>query len=401
MIKNECKFFSNKSLFHRQLKYFTTMMDLLWILLGIIALELTLSFIIFPIKKGKSFYYFRWNNPLYKFHPVIGYVHNPEISYSNPSSPPKMAPRKIFNIDIQTDKNGFLTTYFDIDSLKDPSKLIFCIGSSITAGLEAHHNKTYPAILDSLTQQHGYRCINAGVGGYRSIHEFIYFKHSLLKYNPSIILVYSGFNDFESYGYQVSKPYNPFKHFLSHVLPRNRLEALLSFSSLFTLMRTKYTAVRQRISKKGPYADFDLNSKRAIEEDHSWLEEWKANMKKMIDLCQKENIKFYLVSQISPTYLDATPEAKKYADSDIEINGRFDIFAKINQLLREESIKLCQEEKVAFLDISSDFESLCNPYQGGNYHQQRFSWFTDRGHFTEEGYTLIANFIYNRIKEAL
>ena len=358
-----------------------------------------MSFIVFPLKFGKNFYSLT-RNSVYIFHPKIGYVLKNHLLYSNPTSPPDNAPRKVHFVDVCTNNSGFITKIKSEDFSKF-KKLIFCVGGSTTAGFESHHNKTSPFLLDNLIRPFGYRCINAGVGGYRSIHELLLLKHRILKYNPYAIILLSGFNDYESYSYRVSKPYNPFKHYSSNELPKSYFEKIATYSSLFFIMKKKIIDRYKINSELVANKNIIKNYEDAILNKNEWLDEWIANVTNIFKLCQTNGIKVYLISQIIPMYSNATPEAKEYADQDLDMNGRFDAFVKFHKILREESIKLCLKNKVTFLDIATDFEKLNSEFSGSNYYKNRFSWFVDRTHLTENGNEFIANSIYNKIKKTL
>ena len=371
------------------------------IILAVLAAELVTSFVLFPLKLGKSYYAVRINHIVYQYHSVIGYVLKPKIRYSNPTQPPRDAPRKIHFVDVRTNHNGFLTP-IKLEALPQDQKLIFCIGGSTTAGFESHHDNTYPAILDSLLEPKGYRCINAGVGGYRSIHELLFFKEKILGHSPSAVIMFSGFNDFEAHCYRVSKPYDPFRHYLTHELPKTRIDKLIWFSALLYLLRVKFfIRLKQKREQSGRFADFISNTFEALRADRSWLDEWKTNVTKLIELCQDKDIRFYLISHITPIYPNASPQAKEYADHDLDMKGQFDAFAQFHHLLRQESIELCRDKKVTFLDIASDFDNQCRKYSGVDYYGHRFSWFVDRVHFTEKGNELVARFVFERLEKTL
>lgn len=360
-----------------------------------------MSLIIFPLKFGKNYYSLTIFYAVYKFHLKIGYVLKNKLLYANPTSPPDNAPRKVNFVDVCTNNSGFITKIKSEDFSKF-KKLIFCIGGSTTAGFESHHNKTFPFLLDNLIRPFGYRCINAGVGGYRSIHELLLLKHRIMKHNPYAIILLSGFNDFESYAYRVSEPFNPFKHYSSDDLPKSYFEKIAVCSSLFYIMKKKiinfYKIKSELVTTNKKFIE---NAEDAILNKNEWLDEWIANVTNIFKLCQTNGIKVYLIGHVHPMYSNATPEAKEYADKDLDMNGQFDVFVKFHKILREESIKLCLKNKVTFLDIATDFEKLNSEFSGSNYYKNRFSWFVDRTHLTERGNEFIANFINNKIKKTL
>lgn len=355
----------------------------------LIILETITAFIIYPLKTGKIYYqlikdeYF-----IYRFNPVLGFSLKYNCIYQNPSCPCPNGPRRIMTVDIRTDKNGFLFTE-DIALLKE--KLIFCIGGSTTMGSESRYNKTYPAILDSLVKAHGYRCINTGVGGYRSIHELLLLKNKILPYGPAMVIIFSGYNDFEDAAYNSSRPYNQFSHCLSHSIASNRLEEILFFSSLLHMLKRVYYRLTGRVrTETAP--NITKNLERAVQIP-SWLNEWKDNIVKIIDLCKTKNIKCCLLSNVSPAYEGAPDEAKDFADCDLNMQQRFDIYLKYTELINNASEQLCKEKGVRFIDITSDFN--------GSDYKKRFLLFVDRMHFTEQGNLLLASSIYKKIKEGL
>ena len=359
-----------------------------------------MSFIVFPLKFGGN-YYSLIRNVVYIFHPKIGYVLKNQLLYSNPTSPPDNAPRKVHFVEVCTNDQGFLTKIKSEDFSKF-NKIIFCIGGSTTVGWESHYNKTYPVLLDNLIKPNGYRCINAGVGGYRSIHELLLFKHKIMRYNPYAIILFSGYNDFISYYYRVSKPFNPHAHFNGEWLQKNYFDEVARYSSLLYLMKKKVIQF-YKMEFRTPNTNSLLinNAKDALLNKNNWLDEWIINITDIFNLCKTNGIKVFFLSHIHPMFINATPEAKKYADKDIGMDGMFDALVKFHKILREESINLCLKNNMTFLDIAADFEKLNSKFSGPDYYKNRFSWFTDRVHITEKGNEFIANSIYNKIKNTL
>lgn len=367
----------------------------------LLALEVFIAFILYPLKHGINYYRLITSDEdiIFKFDRDIGYLLKPNLIYRKPTPPHPNAPRRILNVDVQTGKNGFLFTE-DLAKLKEKYKLIFCIGASTTAGLESRHDKTYPAILDSLVKEHGYRCINAGIGGYRSIHELLYFKKKILPHKPSAIIIFSGYNDFEDFAYDFYEPYNQFRHCLSHYLPINTLEQLLNYSAIFHISKRLIYKFSGKIRTETP-SDSSRDNLRKSLKINAWLDEWRNNIGKIIDLCKEHSIQCYLVSHVSPVYENAPKEAKDFSEKDLNMNGRFEILLDYIKLIHNATVGLARGKGIKFIEITSDFDRY---YPDGNEEMQykkRFSLFTDRMHFTEEGNFLLAKSIYGRIKEDL
>ena len=161
---------------------------ILYILIVFVMAEILLAFVFYPMKNGVNFYKLmnsrEGGNPcLFKYDNELGYSFIPNVIFKNPSGPIKNAPRRIMFGDVRTGKNGFLFTE-DLDLLRKTEKLIFCVGGSTTMGAESRPHRTYPSMLDLKLKNYGYRCINSGVGGYRSIHELLCLKKKFFPINP-------------------------------------------------------------------------------------------------------------------------------------------------------------------------------------------------------------------------
>jgi lysophospholipase L1-like esterase len=366
---------------------------ILFILILLLLLELFLGFAVHSFKFGQSYYSAKKNALVYQYDPQTGYTITPNLRYSNPTKPPINAPRKISFVDVRTDKNGFLFTG-DLEQASKEHKLIFCLGGSTTMGVESRHDKTYPASLDKLVQPLGYRCINSGIGGGRSIHELLILKHKILRYKPKILILFSGYNDYESYSYQFLDPNDPFKHYTSNSL---NLTTMKTFFDRSCLLYSFLAAVKKY---RYPKIDIKVSSKEALY-DLTWLKAWTDNVGEIIDLCKKHEINFFLLSYASPVYNNATWQSKEFADNDLEMGGRFDNWLSFLEIIHEASQKLCDEKLVQFIDVRPEFEEYLSTYQGDEYYMQRYRLFADRAHFTEEGNQLLAKAIFCQIKEKL
>jgi lysophospholipase L1-like esterase len=86
---------------------------------------------------------------------------------------------------------------------REPNKLrVVCLGESTTFGSSIDWN--YPAYLRGILKSHGsghddYEVINAGVPGWVSDQVAIRAEHQLADYRPDAVILYVGWNDFQSY----------------------------------------------------------------------------------------------------------------------------------------------------------------------------------------------------------
>jgi lysophospholipase L1-like esterase len=275
---------------------------ILYILIVFVMAEILVAFVFYPFKNGVNFYKLmnikEGGNPLlFKYDNELGYSFKPNVIYKNPTKPLENAPRRIMCGDIRTDKNGFLFTE-DLDLLRKTEKLIFCLGGSTTQGAESRHDHTYPSLLDQKLKNHGYRCINNGVGGYRSIHELLYLRKRVLPYKPHAVILFSGYNDFEDFSYNFLKPFDPFTHSMGHSLPTNKTEIILQKSATFHFFKRVIYFLTNKIRTESISLS-KLDSLNNVLINQTWLEEWKTNVGQFIDECNKNKIKCFLLSHAS------------------------------------------------------------------------------------------------------
>jgi len=107
------------------------------------------------------------------------------------------------NLEGRTNSRG-LSQLEEIDyARRDSSLRIVSVGESTTQGTTLSDN--YPTQLHSLLQSHttdypgGVEVVNAGVSGWVSGQWTLYSESELHQYKPDIVILYAGWNDFQSY----------------------------------------------------------------------------------------------------------------------------------------------------------------------------------------------------------
>ena len=174
---------------------------------AIFLLEILAGYVFVRLRRGDSYNKTRFSHYIFRIDRRIGYRLRPNLNYSNPTTPPPTAPRRVMFVDTRTESHGFLGTE-EVLAIQGP--IIACIGGSTTAGIEVLADQTYPARLDTLMKPMGVRAVNAGVGGYRSIHELLNFRQHVCPLKPKAVIIFSGYNDWEDYAHNLWKPYDPF-----------------------------------------------------------------------------------------------------------------------------------------------------------------------------------------------
>ena len=180
---------------------------------------------------------------------------------------------------------------------------------------------------------------------------------------------------------------------MAHSLPTNKTEIILQKSATFHFFKRLIYFFTNKIRTESiSTIQLDLLNNALIK--LTWLEEWKTNVGQFIDECNKNKIKIFLLSHASPIFENASQEAKLFANKDLNMDDRFDIFLKYLQIIHKATISLCDEKGAHFIDIRDAFDAV-SPFQ------KRFSLFVDRMHFTEEGNALLADSIFRKIKGIL
>ncbi|OGP06181.1 MAG: hypothetical protein A2Z91_06350 [Deltaproteobacteria bacterium GWA2_38_16] len=134
------------------------------------------------------------SNEVFQFDPIIGWIPVPGISYIGYLNGHKTV--------YQHNKNGFMS--MDIEEIIPFKKAedeyrIFVLGGSTVMGVGASDMRsTIPAYLETELKKKNtknIRVINAGVGGFKAVQEYMYFIRKLIDYEPDLIITFDGSND--------------------------------------------------------------------------------------------------------------------------------------------------------------------------------------------------------------
>ena len=128
----------------------------------------------------------------------------------------------------------------EIKKRKNTYRILLLGDSIIQEGFFAEYLEK---LLDDLYPQWNFEVWNAGVGGYQINQYAVYLKHKGIKYNPDIVIVNLGLNDFSinNVVYYLTKDgviaYHNFANQLSKVIPLNKW--LFRHSYLYRLLISK------------------------------------------------------------------------------------------------------------------------------------------------------------------
>jgi lysophospholipase L1-like esterase len=231
------------------------------------------------------------------------------------------------------------------------------------------------------------KVVNAGVGGYRSVHEPRLYVKVVRHYAPDIVTLHDGWNDFEDYLEAYWRPKDPHRNAMYSQLrvyesPLSRLALghllVRSYYAWKNYDRREVTEVREAM----------LRRYMAAARDSQWLDEYEENLQEVIDLSKRDGVIPVLVLFPSPHFAGASDDVKRFADADLNMWGRWDAFVVALAGIRGRLHRLADHNGIPLIDVNGAFERYNGDYQ------RKFEFFTDRMHLTYEGERLIATTMY-------
>ena len=300
---------------------------------------------------------------------------------------------------IEVDKFGYVhngdkhfNKIFQYKKKRGEKRVVF-IGGSTTFGTGASNNKkTYPAqveyIIKKNNKQNEIFFLNAGVIGYNSFQEYLYFKHHLKKLEPDIVIFLHGSND--AYISLTQKKFN--KNFHDMEIFEKKQKNIFSFPQrlyLLNFLDRLYAVTKLKFGKidKTNLRNSYYNKEAALE--------MKKNIENILLLLKENNTKaiFYLQPNLflKTNYSDYEKNLlSKSTRSDFKKNTilHYLDFQKVYISLNK---KYSNNKKILFKDISFKFsEAHIDTYKYK-------SW----AHFDDDGYYLLAKIISDDIKKLL
>jgi lysophospholipase L1-like esterase len=377
------------------------------VLIFLILLELYLAFCFWRKRLGLSWYGIM-RKGVYVFDPSTGYNHRPHLHLRKNDQPPPLAPRKRHFQHFITNAEGYVCEE-EVEDMARDSKLVFCLGGSTTEGAVTPYEAMYPVVLDRLFREQGVRVVNAGVGGYRSVHELRVLESRILMHRPSAIVLFSGYNDFENYAvfnFSPAELDSPFYHNISFAIPPTRFLYVLEHSAIVHTIRSMLRKIRDNYiygeAKCKTWRDLWRKKYQRPLNDLAWLDIWKSNVLKIAGLCREHGVKLYLLGHMAPVFPGASDEEKELAETELEMLGRFDFFVHYLELIREAIREVLEQTDAEFLDVGSEFDAFCRErFPPESYARQRYQYFVDRMHFSRLGNAWLAEAVYGKMKETL
>ena len=260
---------------------------------------------------------------------------------------------------------------------------IVTLGGSTTFGIGSSENKyTYPSLLENkLNGNHEipniiFEVINAGVPGSRSINIFKLFSEQILKMDADIVLIYSGWNDWNEF-------FNRGPSFFEYDSIFYRLNLNLSeISVLYSKLKNVFFSYQSRIK----IVDYEERALKVLNQNY-FLKPYQKNIVNLFKLCQENGIRPLLLLQ-PPSLTNFTVlDEMKFLLKDPYFLEEVKILPIVRNKLMETQKNISQENNFPIIDINYMFDAFKN----GDL------LYFDTIHFNDKGNQIIAEGIANWI----
>ena len=242
----------------------------------------------------------------------------------------------------------------------------------------------YPGLLHTRLNAEGngkkYEVINAGVEGYHSGFALARLKEDVLQYQPDLVTIYVGWNDFMK------------------INPENRgdvgryawLGRLMEQSYLVkAYKKVLFSYVRPMVVKPNVVnTPEDLHAYDAFES-----KEFRNNLREMIRILKAKNIKVLIFTRPTVVHEGMSYEEIKrqnvvfpWYGSAYSVNKLLSLHRAYNRTIRN----VAQEEGVPLLDLEVEFEK-----------HDKNGLFWDTMHPSEKGHQLIADLLFHRLQHVM
>lgn len=311
-------------------------------------------------------------NFMKQIHPIYGYVLKPG-QYSQA---------------MYVNDQGFMQRDVVPLARKEDQVRIIAMGESTTQGHDVDIGN-YPAHLRRLLTRHQVKfksveVINAGVAGWVSDQVMLRAEREMAAYRPDIVILYVGWNDFQSYD-PLGTP--PIQSYFTQAygatrifLEQSGLKSLVLLSTAYSLLTQKSTGVSNEKSVSG-----DLESTYRF---------YFENIDRIIRAYKRENPNVVIAMC---TLASRWPQGTRHQFEErnghvwwMEVHklGPGDAKSSLNRfndLIRQ----FAQSQGLVVVDIDQAFENL-----------DRGALFLDFAHLHPEGYELFAEVMYETLRQA-
>jgi len=253
---------------------------------------------------------------------------------------------------------------------------IVAIGGSTTFGIGSSNNShTYPSLLENKLNKNNelldtnFEVINAGIPGAKSINILNLFSEQILKMNPDILLIYSGWNDWNEF-------YNRGPAIFEYNSTLYRLNLKLSeLSVLYSKLRNILFSFRGRIKK----ADYEERALKVLNQNY-FEKPYKENIVNLLKICRDNNIQPILILQPPSLGSFTVLDGKKFVLKDPLFQEARKVMPIVRNRLMQIQKNISLENNTPIIDINYMFDG----YDNGD------SLYYDIIHFSDDGNGILA-----------
>lgn len=258
----------------------------------------------------------------------------------------------------------------------DKTVRIIALGGSTTFGIGSSDNShTYPSLLETKLNRSqevpniNFEVINAGIPGARSTNILKLFSDQVLKLNADIVLIYSGWNDWNGF-------YNEGPSVFEYDSILYRLNLRFSeLSILYSKVRNLIFGYRSRVKR----TDYEKRALKVLSQKY-YEKPYKDNIVNLVKLCRGNGIKPVLILQPPSLGSFSVIDKKKYLSKDPLFQESRKIMTIVQSRLMEIQKNISLENNVAIADINYMFDV----FENGD------SLYYDIIHFSDNGNNVIA-----------
>lgn len=344
--------------------------------------------------------FFSQNINYTQFDSAMMYRHVPNLKFAYS--------RQEFNNEIAFNSKGLRD--FEYEYLKNPDVYrVLILGDSFPEALQLKLNESFPKILEKKLSKNGrYEVINAGVGGYGTENELLFFEYEGIKYKPDHVILAFSLNDvndnmlspllslknnalIKNIPVKASLP----KKFLlycsrhSHLCSLTQTVLLQGLNEnemlrmLFDKLRISSRGENERIALK---IDYEAYLKSSSEEFEKGLNETFAEILYLNRILKQNNIKFTILLIPSREQVDETKLKQFIIKNKINEPG-----LDVTNMQKKIS-KFAQENNITYLDVLPQFrqKNINNTF-----------YFEIDGHWNAKGHELAAELLYDYLAKQI
>jgi lysophospholipase L1-like esterase len=288
---------------------------------------------------------------------------------------------------------------------------IFILGGSTVLSRGTAYEKTSARVLEKLLSKNypnkKIEVINAGVDGYTTEHSLIQYLFKIKDFNPDMIIMWHGINDWY---YSCSPPeraYEQYKSDYSHYLGADAAMVfnyfkpqplvsikMISYDFFIKFMQDNwYSDLYQMVQKRYPSSGFYSDNNKSNQYDmkkYPSLTSYERNLETFINITKKDNVQFILGNQpnLYANNLDEKTKSKIFFPAlQCTVNGKYPSLSSMTKAMdtyNNAAMKIAEKNETPFVNLNVEMPKT-------------LEYFTDDVHYTDKGNAKVGEIIFRFI----